>query len=101
MSQGKTIIIVLITLLVGFAGEFVLRPMIAPTQQTAPVATSPIAAAPSQARGTRYFVAHIDEARRVVAGCRDGSVRGDECATAEEAIIKIEGQERRRRFLGN
>ncbi|UZW56240.1 hypothetical protein NUH86_05525 [Sphingobium sp. JS3065] len=102
MSQGKTIIIALVTLVIGFAGGFVLRPVIAPTQQAAAVAIpSPIAAAPSEARGTQYFVAHIDEARQVVAGCRDGSVRGGECATAEEAIIKVEAQERRRRFLGN
>lgn len=102
MWQGKTIIIALVTLLVGFAGGFVLRPVIAPAQQTAPVAIpAPIAAAPSEARGTQYFVAHIDEARQVAAGCRDGSVRGGECANAEEAIIKVEAQERRNRFLGN
>jgi len=102
MWQSKTIIIVLVTLVIGFASGFVLRPVIAPTQQTAPIAIpSPIAAAPNEARGTQYFVANIDEARQVVAGCRDGSVRGGECATAEEAIIKVEAQERRKRFLGN
>lgn len=102
MWQSKTIIIVLVTLLVGFAGGFILRPIIAPMQQTAAVTSpSPITAAPSEARGTQYFVAHIDEARQVVAGCRDGSVRGGECATAEEAIIKVDAAERRRRFLGN
>ena len=102
MWQGKTIIIALVTLFIGFAGGFFLRPVIAPTQQTAPVAIpSPIAAAPSGARGTQYFVVHINVARQVVAGCRDGSVRGGECATAEEAIIKVEAQERRKRFLGN
>lgn len=102
MPQAKTIIIALVTLLIGSVVGFVLRPVIAPTQQTAAVAIpSPIVAAPSEARGTQYFVAHMDEARQVVAGCRDGSVRGGECATAEEAIIKVEAQERRRRFLGN
>lgn len=102
MSQGKTIIIALVTLVIGFAGGFVLRPVIAPSQQTVPVAIpSPIAAAPSEVRGTQYFVAHIDEARQVVAGCRDGSVRGGECATAEEAIIKVDAAERRRKLLGN
>ncbi|MCP4562745.1 MAG: hypothetical protein GY873_21450 [Bosea sp.] len=102
MSQGKTIIIALVTLVIGFAGGFVLRPVIAPTQYTAPVAIpSLVAAALREARGTQYFVANIDEARQVVAGCRDGSVRGGECATAEEAIIKVEAQERRKRFLGN
>lgn len=102
MLQGKTNIIVLVTLVVGFIGGFVLRPVIAPTPQTVAVASpSLIAAAPSEARGTQYFVTHIDEARQVVTGCRHGSVRGGECATAEEAIIKVEAQERRRRFLGN
>lgn len=102
MLQGKTIIISLVTLAIGFAGGFILRPVIAPMEQTVSVAIpSPIAAAPSEARGTRYFVAHIDEARQVVAGCQDGSVRGGECATAEEAIIKVDAQERRKRFLGN
>lgn len=102
MSQGKVIIIALVTLVIGFAGGFVLRPVIAPTQEAAPVAiASPIDAAPTEARGTQYFVAHIDEARQVTAGCRDGSARGAECATAEEAIIKVEAQERRKRFLGN
>lgn len=102
MSQGRIIIIVLVTLTIGFAGGFILRPVMAPTQQTVPVAVpSPIAAAPSEVRGTQYFVAHIDEARQVAAGCQDGSVRGGECATAEEAIIKVDAQERRKRFLGN
>lgn len=102
MSQGKTIIVVLVTLVIGFAGGFLLRPVIAPAQQSASVVIpSPIAAAPSAARGTQYFVANIDEARQVVAGCRDGSVRGGECAAAEEAIIKVDAAERRRKFLGN
>lgn len=102
MLHGKTIIMVLVTLLIGFTGGFVLRPVIAPTQQTAPVVIpSPIPASPSEARGTQYFVAHMDEARQVVVGCRDGSVRGAECANAEVAIIKVEAQKRRKRFLGN
>jgi len=102
MLQGKTIIIMLVTLLVGFVVGFVLRPVVAPTQQAAAAALpSPVTAAPSAARGTQYFVAHIDEARQVMTGCRDGSVRGGECATAEEAIIKVDAQERRKRFLGN
>jgi hypothetical protein len=102
MAKRTAIIIAIITLVIGFAGGLVLRPVIAPAQQTVPVAVpSPIAAAPSEARGTQYFVVHIDEARQVVAGCRDGLVRGGECATAEEAIIKIEAQERRKRFLGD
>lgn len=102
MSQGKTITIVLGTLVIGFASGFILRPVIAPTHQTGAVASSmPFDSAPSEPRGTQYFVAHIDEARQIVAGCRDGSVRGGECATAEEAIIKVDAAERRRKFLGN
>lgn len=102
MGQGKTIIIVLVTLLIGFVGGFVLRPMIAPTQQAGTISVAtPAAPASNEARGTQYFMANIDEARQVVAGCRDGSVRGGECATAEEAIIKIDAAERRRRFLDN
>jgi hypothetical protein len=101
MLQTKTTIIAVITLVIGFAGGFALRPVIAPTQQAAVVRPSPIALAASEARGTQYFVAHIDEARRVVDGCRDGSVRGGECATAEEAIIKVDAAERTKRFLGN
>ena len=102
MSQGKTIIIGLVTLVVGFAGGFVLRPVIAPTQQaTIAASVPPVVPASSEARGTQYFMAHLDEARQVVAECRDGSVRGGECANAEEAIIKVDAQDRRRRFLGN
>lgn len=101
MSQGKTIIIAFVTLIVGFGGGFILRPVIAPAQQAVIAAAPPPARVPSEPRGTRYFVAHIDEARQVVAGCRDGSVRGGECATAEEAIIKVDAAERRRKFLGN
>ncbi|SPU54814.1 Uncharacterised protein [Brevundimonas vesicularis] len=102
MSRGNTVIIVLVTLLIGFGGGFVLRPVIVPAQQTARVAIpSPIAAPLRDTRSSQYFVANIDVARQVVAGCRDGSVRGGECATAEEAIIKVEAQERRKRFLGN
>ncbi|MEA3539331.1 MAG: hypothetical protein U9R73_09420 [Pseudomonadota bacterium] len=102
MSQSKTIIIALVTLVIGFAGGFTLRPVIAPTQRAAIAAAAPPAApVSSEARGTQYFVANIDEARQVVAGCRDGSVRGGECATAEEAIIKVDAAERRKRFLGN
>ena len=102
MSQGKTIIVSIVTLAVGFAGGFILRPIIAPSPATV-VAGTPahVSPASSEARGTQYFMAHLDEARQVEAGCRDGSVRGGECANAEEAIIKVDAQERRRRFLGN
>lgn len=102
MLQGKTLIIVLVSLIVGFTGGFVLRPVIMPRANTT-VAVGPTLppTAVAQARGTQYFEANIDEARQVVAGCRDGSVRGGECANAQEAIIKVDAAERRKRFLGN
>ena len=79
MRQDKTMMIVLVTLVIGFAGGFVLRPVIAPTQQTAPVPIpSPIVAVPSEARGTQYFVAHINEAlppHDLLTGLVDGVLR--------------------------
>ena len=102
MSQGKTIIVLIVTLAIGFTGGFILRPVIAPSPATAVAsAPTPVSPASGEARGTQYFMFHLDEARQVVAGCRDGSVRGGECTNAEEAIIKVDAQERRRRFLGN
>lgn len=102
MLQGKAIVIALVAVAIGFAGGFVLRPIIAPAPQTvAATNLAPVAPTLAEARGAQYFVAHIEEARQVVAGCRDGAVRGGECATAEEAIIKVEAQGRRKRFLGN
>lgn len=103
MVQVKLLIIVgLVMLVLGLVAGFILRPIIAPTAATVEITgPAPVAAASAEARGTQYFVAHIDEARQVVAGCHDGSVRGGECANAEEAIIKVDAQERRRRFLGN
>jgi hypothetical protein len=102
MLQGKTIMVAFVALIIGLIGGFVLRPVIAPAQKAAIAAAAP-AAAPvsSEARGTQYFMAHVDEARKIVAGCRDGSVRGAECATADEALVKVDAAERRKRFLGN
>lgn len=100
MKNGRSTLVAIISLAVGFGGGFLLRPAILPVEPGVAITRSEAGPA-SDARGTQYFVAHIDEARRVVAGCRDGSVRGGECATAEEAIIKVDAQERRRRFLGN
>jgi len=101
MSQGKAIVIALVSLVIGFGGGFLLRPVISPVQQTdTTAAAAPTPRVSSEARGTQYFIAHVAEARQIVAGCRDGSVRGGECANAEDAIIKVEAQERTRRFLG-
>ena len=102
MLQGKTIIVLIVALAIGFAGGFILRPIIAPLPATVVAsAPTPVAPEPGEARGTQYFMAHLDEARQVVAACRDGSMRGRECANAEEAIIKVDAQERSKRFLGN
>lgn len=98
MIKGKTITLLIVVLVTGF----VLRPFVAP------IADPTIASGPpansmqsSEARDVQYFVANVDEARQIIAGCRDGSVRGGECAKAEEAIIKVEAEERRKHFLGN
>jgi hypothetical protein len=102
MVRGKTIIIVLVTLVIGFAGGFALRPAIAPVPQTVEVATSaPAAPTVTAARGTQYFTAHLDEARQVMASCREGSARGDECANAEAAVVKADSQARFKRFMGD
>ena len=66
MTQGKTLIIVLVTLIVGFGAGFVLRPVIVPVERTAIVAGPPAAApTPAEPRGMQYFAAHLDEARQV------------------------------------
>lgn len=102
MSKGSVLIPPLVTLAIGLAGGLVLRPVILPSVQIEPsVAVSPVVPTSSEPRGTQYFMANIPQARQVVMGCRDGSVRGGECSNAEEAIIKVDAQERRRRFLGN
>jgi len=100
--HSKTVMIAFVTLMVGFTSGFALRPVIMPPARTrVAVGSVPAPTAAAQVRGTQYFEANIDEARQVVAGCRDGSVRGGECATAEEAIIKVDAAERHKRFLGN
>jgi len=102
MTQGKTLIIVLVTLIIGFGAGFVLRPVIVPVERAAIVASQPVAASmPVEPRGTQYFAAHLDEARQVVARCAEGTTRGDECANAEQAVIEAEGRDRFKGFMGN
>lgn len=102
MTQGKTLIIMLVTFIIGFGAGFVLRPVIVSVERTAIVAGPPAAASALAApRGTQYFVAHVDEARQIVAQCAEGSVRGDECANAEQAVTEAEGRERFKTFMGN
>lgn len=102
MTQGKTLIIVLVTLVIGFGAGFVLRPIIAPVPQTAGLAASaPIAPASAEPRGKQYFAAHLDEARQVQAQCAEGTVRGDECFNAEMAVVEADGRARSKRFFGD
>ena len=102
MTQGRPLIIVLVTLIIGFGAGIVLRPVIVPVGQTAAVTgPPPTALAPTAPRGAQYFAAHLDEARQVVAQCAEGSVRGEECANAEQTVIEAEGRERFKKFMGN
>ena len=55
----------------------------------------------AEPRSKQYFDTHIDEARQVVEGCRDGSVRGGECYNAELAVNRAEAKKRAKRFLGD
>lgn len=102
MTRGKTIIIALVALIVGFGAGFILRPLVTPAGPTVIIAASipsaPVEAAP---RAVQYFAAHLNEARRVVARCQAGSVRGDECVNADQAVTEAEGKERFRKFMGN
>lgn len=97
MIQGKTLIIVLVTLLVGFGAGFALRPVMVPIGETAALGPS---AVPAEPRAAQYFAAHPDEARQIVAGCQAGSVRGGECANAQQAVTEAEGRDRFKRFMG-
>lgn len=51
-------------------------------------------------RASTYFAAHLDEARKLVADCQSGSVRGEECANADVAVREADAKERFRRFRG-
>lgn len=55
----------------------------------------------AEPRSSQYFEAHIEEARQIVDGCRDGSVRGNECDNADLAVQKADARERTKRFLGD
>ena len=98
MTQGKTLIIVLVTLVIGFGAGFTLRPVILPIGQTAGLAP---AAVPAEPRAAQYFAAHLDDARQVVAQCTEGTARGAECANAEQAVVEAAGRARFKKFMGN
>ena len=100
MMQGKTLVIVLVTLIIGFAAGFILRPVIAPPHvlDAASLDQAPMTV---PARSTQYFASHVHQADQVLESCREGSVRGDECNNAEAAVIKVEAQKRAKKFMGN
>ena len=97
MSQSK-VLVALVTLVIGFLAGFMLRPVMMP----AVVATvpAPLAITTEPPRSVQFFAAHLDDAHRIVAGCRDGSARGDECANADQAIAHSEGRAHAAKFLG-
>lgn len=101
MTQGRTLIIVLVALVIAFGAGFTLRPAILPYSTSAVASPAANVPASSEPRGRPYFLAHVEEARRIVAGCRDGTVRGGECANAEQAVVKTEGRDRFKKFMGN
>ncbi len=58
-----------------------------------------VGCAQQEPRSKQYFDAHLKEARQVVAGCRDGSTRGEECNNADVAVQEADAKERLKRFL--
>ncbi|EZP82463.1 hypothetical protein BV97_01960 [Novosphingobium resinovorum] len=50
-------------------------------------------------RSKQYFDVHLDEAREIVAGCKDGSTRGEECDDADLAVQEADAKERLKRFF--
>ncbi len=97
MMTRSMLLAIIIASLIGFLGGFfMLRPILLPVQPS----TSALASETNiqEARGVEYFVAHVDEARRIVAGCREGTVRGVECTNAGRALTTVESRERFRRF---
>lgn len=57
--------------------------------------------APSEPRSRQYFEAHIDEAREILDGCKEGSVRGAECDNAEYAVIRADAKAKSKKFWGD
>lgn len=97
MTRG-VLIYGLILLTIGFAGGFISRPLIAPTRLTSPSSVVLSLPPSTQPRSTQFFESNLGEARRVLAACRKGTIRGGECANAETAIITVESQDRFQRF---
>lgn len=58
-----------------------------------------LAACSQQPRSEEYFGAHLDEARQVIAGCRKGTVGGEECGNADYAVKLADAKEERDHFF--
>ena len=101
MKSSVAVISIIVALIVGFGAGFALRPVLAPPAAPVTIAGAGAISATSsgRARSQQYFAAHIDEARRVVAGCQSGSVRGDECVNAGQAVTEADGRERFKKFF--
>ncbi|QMW21607.1 hypothetical protein [Sandaracinobacteroides saxicola] len=98
MTQSKHLFVWITLFCIGFMAGFLLRPFIAPSRVPAVVAAGSAIADDGEARGVQYFAANLAEARRVTAGCGAGSLRGAECANAEQAIVEAESRDRFKRF---
>lgn len=99
--NGKTIFIAIAALAIGFGSGFMLRPVMLPVvAPNVPSQGAGLTPTVSEAHGTQYFEANIDEAYAVVGQCAAGTVRDQECANAEIAIVEAEGKERFDAFIG-
>jgi len=103
MKINIAVTLIVITLIVGFCAGFTLRPVLAPPAVPANITSVGAMSAmnDASARSQQYFAAHIDEARQVVAGCQTGSVRGDECFNAGQAVTEADGREHFNKFFGH
>lgn len=53
----------------------------------------------AEPRNEEYFHAHLDEARQIVAKCREDSTRGEECANADYAVQLAKAEAQRDHFF--
>lgn len=98
--HAKSLVIALVALVIGFGSGFVLRPVLLPGADTPPAAPAAFGVRSSEPRGTQYFEANLDEARQIIAQCRDGTVRGTECANAGAAVAQSDGKANFDAFMG-
>jgi hypothetical protein len=54
----------------------------------------------SEPRSLQYFESHLEEARNVVAACKEDAHRGEECERAMTAVEAAEAREKFKRFRG-